>query len=307
MLVNRGQVAGVGGPEKLGAGGLGHFLQSLFIDPGVERKTFKARNKTIRRPKGHGVDTHPFGSRPLGHLDRIGPGGAATIGQQDHRPRRVRPHRHGLGRLCSPCGRTLVQRSPRLSAPLRGQAARLELGTVQHRLQVNGRFGQQGVQRHQQATAGGRAALQLKAVDGRQQFVFLVRHALHQLGVARKRHHGHAHMVRQFLNKGFGRLLGRNHAAGRHVFGQHAARDVHGQHQGQVVGRQRDPGTGPRGTQQHQRQSAQQQSGRDVPADPVPRTQSGPNQVQTGITHHRGAFAAQRPDVPHHQQGDQQQ
>ena len=114
--------------------------------------------------------------------------------------------------------------------------------------------------------ARGGAPLQLETVDGRHQLFFLVRHLLHQLGIARERHHPHADMLGQVLQETLDRLLRGHDAAGGHIFGQHAARHVHGQHQGEVIGRQRHPCAGTRGAQQRQHAGQHQQGGGNVPA-----------------------------------------
>ena len=194
VLVDGSQIAGVGGPEKLCPSDLGHFLQSRFVHPGVKGKTLKTRNEAIGRAKRHGVDTNTLRCRPFGHLDWIRSSGAPTIRQQNHGSRRVRTHWQSLMVPWRRRG-ALVQRTACKRVALGDQAAGLEFCAVQQRLQVNRRLGQQCVQGHQQTTASGCGSLQLKTVDGVQQEVLLIGHALHELRIARKRHHSHAHMV----------------------------------------------------------------------------------------------------------------
>lgn len=97
-----------------------------------------------------------------------------------------------------------------------------------------------------------------------------VTHVLDHLRRAGKSDDGHAHVGGQLLQEFAGSLLRGFDAVGLHIIGQHAARDVHGQHQGHIVGRQGHAGHRPGQGQQRQHQCHKHQ-GRGQVAAPVGR------------------------------------
>jgi hypothetical protein len=87
--------------------------------------------------------------------------------------------------------------------------------------------GRQQGQRQDQAAAGGRGALELKAVDGRDQVVAILRRRLHYRSSSGKRDDADPQIVRHLLDEVLRRRLRRRDAIGLHVLGAHAARNVH--------------------------------------------------------------------------------
>ncbi len=107
---------------------------------------------------------------------------------------------------------------------------------------VDARVGADGGQRQHDAVARGRAALELKTVDGFDEVFAALRGQLGQLGAAGKRHDAHTHMAGQLGDEGLGGVLRSSEAVGLHIGGAHAARDIHGQHDGLVLRGQGDDG-----------------------------------------------------------------
>ena len=179
-------------------GGAGNALQGLLVQLDAHRPAFKPDGFPFHRADAHGVDPHTPVCRRLGRVQRIDAGGALAVRQQDDGSRVVGAGRDrrerfpGAGIVFS----RLVKRQAALAIPAGFQ-----------RFQVNARVGKQLAQRHDDAVADGRSALQLELVNRRREVFAAQRGWLHHGGGAGKGHHADPHAARQVGQEGLGGVL----------------------------------------------------------------------------------------------------
>ena len=161
--------------EVFAAGHLGDRLQRLFVEPHIERIVFRLDRRTLQRPKADGKHAHATLGRHLRDFERIRPGRAAAVAQQNDDARGVgtqcdrlsRFFRLGLARTIDRRRATTLAARPRL--------------TGNHRFDVDSIVGKKHRERQDEPAAGRGGALQLEAID-RCQHV--------GLAVCRRLHHG---------------------------------------------------------------------------------------------------------------------
>ena len=167
--------------------------------------------------------------------------------------------------------------------------------------------GEQRGQRNHDGVAGGGGALQLEPVDGRDQVFAVHGGQLRHLRRAGEGDDAHLHVARQLADEGLGRVLRGHQPVGLHVGGAHAARHVHGQDDGLLVGRQRDHRHRPRRRQQHRRQASRKSAGGMWRRIGLAGAHRFLDDRQRRIAQRHLLLAPQQPDVQQHQQRQRQQ
>ena len=210
----------------------------------------------LARADADRVDAHAAVGGHARRLDRIGAGGRLAVGQQDDgRADVYEPGGTGLGGALSGGLRGIERRRSSCAGAARIGRAQVEFDVGKDRLQ-----------RHEDAAADRRAALQLEAVDRAQDVLAAVRRRLHDRRGRGERHDADARGLRLLGDERARGLLRRDDAVGLDVGRAHAAGDVHRQDHGFVLRRQRDHRRRTRDRDEHQRQRDQEQQRRHVAA-----------------------------------------
>ena len=249
---------------------LGHGFECLFVESNIGRPAVKSDGGAFERAEADGKDPHAAVGGHLGDCDRVRAGRATAVRQQHDDTRTVRARLDRRARRGGCCVSTGVARAA---------------ATKHHRFDIDAVIRKQRGECHHQRTAGGSAALQLEAFDGRDQVFAAVGRFLNELCRAAERHDADPRARRMVFDEGFRGDLCRGDPVGLYVGRAHAERHIDCQNDGAKLRGQRYYSGWAGDGSQSGCQREQHQRRRNKPTPTLARSDRLANRCEAGIDH----------------------